>query len=192
VTLPLVVIIALLIGNSGGSKHSPASTAPAALPALTPSAPPSDAATVAPCIKVLETLPVQLGDLLPRRVHPKPDSVFVVAWGDPAVVLRCGVARPADLKPAAELKPGTNPDFVLIGGSTGASGAYFDVTEGGGANVFTTVDRAAYISITVPTKYASGPVPALAQAIAKALPPVCIGAQEPGLADQSKLCVYRK
>jgi hypothetical protein len=186
VTLPLVVILALLFGNAGHHQSSAKSTSPSALPALTPTAPPSNAAAVAPCTKVLEALPEQLGDLLPRVVHPKPDSLFVVAWGDPAVILRCGVARPADLK------VGSSVEFVLVGGSSGQSGAYFDVGTDHGSNVFTTVDRAVYISVTVPAKYASGPLPALAQAIAKALPPVCVGAPEPGLTDDSKLCTHRQ
>ena len=44
----------------------------------------------------------------------------------------------------------------------------------GSANVFTTVDRAAYVSVTIPNKYQGGDVmPAISGAIATALPAVC-------------------
>lgn len=184
--MPLVVILALLFGGGSGGHKSPSSSSPVALPPLTPSAPSSNAATVAPCTKVLQALPERLGSLLPRVVHPEPDSLFVVAWGDPPVILRCGVARPADLK------LGSSVDFILIGGSDGRSGVYFDITKSDDNEVYTSVDRAVYISISVPAKYSSPPVPQLAQAIATALPPVCVGAQEPGVTDPSQLCTHRK
>ncbi|MEO8888568.1 MAG: DUF3515 domain-containing protein [Jatrophihabitantaceae bacterium] len=176
-----MIVLALVLG--GKDRSTP--TAPAVLPALTPTAPAPNAAVLGPCTKVLEALPEQLGTLLPRVVHPKPYSAFVVAWGDPAVILRCGVDRPADLK------PGSTVDNILIGGSDGRTGVYFDVTSVEHNEVYTSVDRAVYISITVPSKYASPPVPTLAVAIAKALPAVCVGGQEPGLTDESKLCTRR-
>jgi hypothetical protein len=60
-------------------------------------------------------------------------------------------------------------------------------------NVFTTVDRAAYIEITVPTSYPQPPLGPLADAITKALPAVCLPQAGPGqpAVDPTKLCSRR-
>jgi hypothetical protein len=124
---------------------------------------------------------VQLGNLKPRVVHTRPDSPFVVAWGDPPVVLACGVDRPKSLHPGSSAQYFTNGP---------ASGPFYDVSSGGGANVWTTVDRGPYISITVPSQYQGATVvPPLSRAIAKALPAVCT---TESTADVGKLCTRRK
>jgi hypothetical protein len=181
VTLPLVVILALLFGNAGHHKSDAKSTTPSALPPLTPTGPPSNAAAITPCTKVLEALPEQLGDLLPRVVHPKPDSLFVVAWGDPAVILRCGVARPADLRPGSG-------DFAPQ-----VDGVSFLEKDTSDDNVYTTIDRAVYIELSFPKKSGSGELPLLASAIAKALPPVCLPQALPGQTPPptDRLCTHR-
>jgi Protein of unknown function (DUF3515) len=145
-------------------------------------APPNAAAEAAPCAKLLADLPVRLGALDPRVVHTTPDTPYVVAWGDPAVVLSCGAERPTSLV------PGSATDYLAAGVSTGP---FFDVTKAGDGNLWTTVDRGPYISISVPAKYQGGDVlPPLAQAIAKALPAVCsTNSSEP---DPDKLCTRRK
>ena len=188
-TVPLVLLLVLVFGllmsTGGGSGSSGTSTAPGALPALTPSAPPSQAAAVAPCTRLLQNLPVRPAGLAPRAVHPHPDSEFVVGWGDPAVILRCGVARPADLH------PGSTAQFLQIGQASGTGGVYFDVTSSGGDQIYTSVDRVVYVEITVPPKYSGSPLPSLADAIAKSMPPVCVGAQS-GSTPTDKLCTHRK
>jgi hypothetical protein len=176
------VIIALAIGafTGAGDSGSPNPTA-SALPALSPSAPPHADAQAGACAKVLEQLPVQLGKLRPRVVHTRPDSPFVVAWGDPAVVLACGVDRPASLRPASTAQYFTNGP---------ATGPYYDVTSSDTGNVWTTVDREPYISITVPSEYQGADVvPPLSRAIADALPPVCT--TDVATPDVTKLCTRR-
>jgi hypothetical protein len=181
VTVPLVVIIALAIGAVTGGGGESASSTPGVLPALTPSAPPHAAAEAAPCTKVLTRLPVQLGALAQRVVHPHPDTPFVVAWGDPPVVLACGVDRPKDLH------PGSSAEFQSGGIDTGP---YYDVTSSAEANVWTTVDRGPYIAITVPATYQGADVlPPLSRAIADALPAVCT--TNPNTRDLSRLCTRR-
>jgi hypothetical protein len=49
------------------------------------------AATV--CSRLLDALPETLAEQ-PRRAVEPPDG-YAAAWGDPAIVLRCGVGRPA-------------------------------------------------------------------------------------------------
>jgi len=53
----------------------------------------------ASCPVVVGALPDRLDALDPRVVEPK--SQLVRAWGDPAVVLRCGVPDPAGYDPTA-------------------------------------------------------------------------------------------
>jgi hypothetical protein len=179
--VPFVVIVALAFGAlSGGSDASSAAPTNSVLPAITASAPPHAEVQTTNCTHVLENLPVSLTGLKPRVVHTTPVTPFVVAWGDPAVVLRCGVDRPADLK------PGSSTEFYDGGVITGP---YYDVTSDATSNVFTTVDRAVYLSITVPAKYESGPLPTLSRAIAKALPPVC--STDPKTLDVNELCTRR-
>lgn len=183
--MPIVVVLGLIFGLSGGGGPGSASSSgpvrPSALPALTPSAPPSNAAAVAPCTKLLQTLPERLGDLLPRVVHPIPDSLFVVAWGDPAVIARCGVPRPADLKPGSA-------DFVPV-----VNGVSFLEHDTSGAHVYVAIDRAAYVELSFPKSAGSGELPLLATAIAKAMPRVCQPQAGPGepQPDPADLCVNR-
>jgi Protein of unknown function (DUF3515) len=138
-------------------------------------------AEAAPCADLLEHLPVRLGALNPRIVHTTPDSPYVVAWGDPAVVLACGVDRPTSLR------PGSSAQYFANGPQTGP---FYDVTKGADGNVWTTVDRKPYISVTVPAKYQGADVlPPLSEAIAKALPAVC--STDPAEPDPAKLCTRR-
>lgn len=131
---------------------------------------------------MLAQLPPQLGRLQGRVVRPHPDSPFVVAWGDPAVVLQCGVDRPKDLTPGSAT--------VFQSGGV-ESGPFYDVTSTHGANVWTTVDRGPYISITVPATYQGADVlPPLSAAIAEALPAVCT--TDSATPDPDKLCTRRK
>jgi hypothetical protein len=182
VTVPIVVIAAFAIARFTGSGMPSNTKSGGPLPALTLTAPPHIKTEAGPCTKVLEHVPVQLHGLDPRVVHPTPATPFVVAWGDPPVVLRCGVDRPADLE------PGSGAQFILGGNR---AGPFYDVQRAGSANVWTTVDRAAYISITVPTEYAAGPLPPLSRAIAKALPAVCRPQNDQGTVPDADLCTRR-
>jgi hypothetical protein len=179
VGVPLIVlgIVALVVGLSGGSAPAPTSSPTGPLPALTESAPPLASQDAASCAKVLAHLPVRLHGLDQRVVHTVPDTPAVVAWGEPPVVLSCGVARPASLHPGAAKQ--------LF--SVTADGPLFDVTSSGTDQVFTAVDRAAYISVEVPARYHAGQLPPLSRAIAAALPPVCGVPPAP----RNRLCTRR-
>lgn len=128
-------------------------------------APPSPStATTNACVKVFQQLPVQLGSLAPRRTDT--DSSFVAAWGDPAIVIRCGVARPA------------------VFGSPGAA-QLLDVNSviwqpdpQRNQTVYTAVDRSVYIDVTVPAG-ADQPLPLLAPAVL-ALPQLCTATDAAG------------
>ena len=182
--MPILVVGAFaIVAASGGSSSSSSSAQPTA--ALTPTAGPNIASEAAPCTKVLAQLPLQLGTLDQRIVHPKPDTPFVVAWGNPAVILRCGAARPKSLH------PGSSTQYIQVAGTV-PDAPYYDVTSTDGDEVYTTVDRAAYVSITVPTKYQGATVvPPLSDAIAKALPAVCGVPDNNGSTGSLPLCTQR-
>jgi Protein of unknown function (DUF3515) len=82
---------------------------------------------------------------LPEKVHGQsrrdtdPKSPLTAAWGDPAIALRCGVPRPAAMKPTSELVTINGVDWF-------PQPANRPVT-------FTAVGRQAYVEVTVPPKY---------------------------------------
>ena len=168
IAAPVTVVLAFLL-TAGHSqeppgKHSPAPSS-SVLPAVPVPAPPKpDAATQAACVKVFAELPVQLGQLAPRRTQT--DSSFVAAWGDPAVVLRCGVAKPAVF--------GTAEAAQLVEVNT----VLWQPDPQRDRTVYTTVDRSVYIDVTVPAG-ADQPLPLLAPAVS-ALPRLCTATDAAG------------
>lgn len=173
----MTVLVAF--GLAQNADHSTSTGKPAGPPPpITVSAPPSDAAAEAPCAQVLSALPVQLGQLAPRVVHTSPDSPNVVAWGDPAVVLRCGVPRPAAFVPTS--------DVYNVGS------VYWLAVKQQAATVWTVIDRAVYVEVSVPEKQAFQPLPLLGNAIASKLKPICAVPEDQTIPPQNRLCVNRK
>ncbi|MGH3473228.1 MAG: DUF3515 domain-containing protein [Nocardioidaceae bacterium] len=84
-----------------------------------------------------------------QRRSITPHDALAGAWGDPPIVLRCGVQRPAALRPTSQC-------FAI-------NGVGWLVTQDGkevdparpvtGTLVFTTIGRAAYVQVTVPDNY---------------------------------------
>jgi hypothetical protein len=88
--------------------------------------------------------------------HPSP---YVAAWGDPAITLSCGVAKPAGLNAASEC-------FEVNGVG------WFSEKQPDGYR-FTTIGRKAYAQVFVPDKYVpSDPLVDLSKAINDHLPVV--------------------
>jgi len=171
------VIVAFALGRDVDTGK-PAATSSGPPPPITMSAPPANAAAEAPCAQVLSALPVQLGPLAPRVVHTVPDSPNVVAWGDPAVVLRCGVPRPAAFVPTS--------DVYNIGG------VYWLAVKQKSATVWTVVDRAVYVEVTIPKLQAFLPLPLLGAAIARKLKAICAVPEDDSNPPANQLCVNRK
>ncbi len=115
-------------------------------------------------MKVFAKLPIQLGSLPPRKTDT--DSSFVAAWGNPAVVLRCGVARPAvfGTPDAAQL---VDVDSVL-----------WQPDPQKTQTVYTAVDRSVYVEVSVPAGV-DQPLPLLTSAIT-ALPQLCTATDAAG------------
>jgi len=164
IAVPVTVILAFALTN-GRSTHHDQSRSSAALPGISVAAPPSpNASTQRNCITVVGALPVQLGSLNPRKTET--DSAFVVAWGDPAIVLRCGV-----------------PSSPVFGDPRAAqpidiNGVLWQPDPQKNQTVYTTLDRAVNIDVTVPAG-ADQPLPLLEPAISK-LPKLCTGTDAAG------------
>ena len=100
---------------------------------------PTDAAAQVACARLVATLPGRLDGHERRRVAPR--DALAAAWGDPPIVLRCGVgAPPLDIS-------GEQPD-VEVDGVT-----WRPVSQRDGY-LFTTLDRVAYVEVRVPSAYA--------------------------------------
>ncbi|SDJ27825.1 Protein of unknown function [Frankineae bacterium MT45] len=173
IALPVTLILALALAPSGNSNSS---SKP--LSAVTVNAPPANPANDAACTQVLTALPTQLAGLAPRTVKSEPDSPYVLAWGNPAVVLRCGVSKPADLV------PGSSDQAFL-------SGVYWLQSADGSDDVFTSVDRSVYVEVRVPKSLTVQPLPLLGAAIASKLPAVCAVPDGTSNPADDQLCTHR-
>ncbi|MGH3546254.1 MAG: DUF3515 domain-containing protein [Mycobacteriales bacterium] len=102
--------------------------------------------TAVPCRAVLAHLPTELlGPARAIRARDGSDSAdvpvaeYAAAWGDPAIVLRCGVGRPTALTPSAEL--------------IGVNGVEWVADSGKSATVWTTTSLPVNVEVTVPRQY---------------------------------------
>jgi hypothetical protein len=158
----LVAALVVVLRISGGSSSGPvaevsgASPAPSAsLGVLKVDAPDPGPSAEAPCTALFQALPVQLEGADPRVVQSP--SPYVRAWGDPPVVLVCGVARPAGYTAGSGL--------IQINGV-----AWYVDTSAKDTVVWTAVDRAVYVQVRVPASADSSAVTDLTAPIEKALP----------------------
>jgi hypothetical protein len=178
----LAIAFAGGLGTSSSDTTAPVTTQPSALPPTVVSPPPDNPAAQPACTKLLTALPTRLAGLDQRRIVPA-TSPYVLAWGDPAVVLRCGVDRPATFVATST---------VFNASSVGKARVYWLPVNQPTKNVFTTIDRSVYIEVTVPTAYPQPPLAPLSDAVASVLPAVC-AVPEPGRpAPTASLCTHRR
>jgi Protein of unknown function (DUF3515) len=138
--------------NQTGRNEAPGPLRLAALPA--------PSATSADCARLLGALPATLdrgrmGDL-PRRQLAAPPPAGVAGWGQPPVVLWCGLARPAELTATSRLLD--------------ISGVQFLEVPTPGASTWVTVDRPVYVAVALPPTSGSGPLQQIATVIGNTLP----------------------
>lgn len=192
IALPVTVLLALAftvgrVPKASSPDSSSSSPGPPAAP-LTVAASSLPAAAQTPCEKVSEKLPVTLAGLAPRAVYGPP---FVVAWGNPSVVYRCGVARPAGLS------PGSSAGVIDTGTGPGRTVEWFAVKRAD-LTVWTSIDRTVYLEVTVPAAVQGGEIiSSLSGDIAAVLPAVCqaFPANPPANFDaklEKSLCVNRR
>jgi hypothetical protein len=159
-----VVALAVLVhvlGGAGDGNGAAAqvsggtSTSREDLPVLPVDVPPVTPEADASCPALMSTLPLELAGKPSRRVQS--DSPYAYAWGDPAVILICGVDRPAG--------------YVAGVSAIQINGVQWYVdTSDPDTTVWTTIDRPVYVQISLPASVDSAPVTALTPQIAHALP----------------------
>lgn len=166
VVAAIVVTIAVIVtGLVLASRISSETTAPDTGLLAVPAAP-APGADGRYCKQLLTQLPDRLADE-PRRALSTA-SPGVAAWGDPAIIVRCGLPDPTELTCASPLMQFTGAD--------GRSVAWLQL-EDSSATTYLAADRPVRIAITLPPGTGTDPVQHLSDVIAKTLPrqPVCTG-----------------
>ncbi|MGY2085580.1 DUF3515 domain-containing protein [Blastococcus sp. SYSU DS0539] len=169
ITLPVVIVLVVLVnvlGDRGAGTPSAGSEPPADiegaapvrpedLPVLELATPPVTPEAEASCTDLMGNLPLELAGQPSRRVQS--ESPFVYAWGEPPVVLTCGVDRPAG--------------WTVGASAIQINGVQWHVdTSRPGTTVWTAVDRPVYVEVRLPADVDSAPVTALTVPLAEALP----------------------
>jgi hypothetical protein len=112
------------------------------------------------CERLLAALPETLdgGDAGPlqRRSLATPAPAGAAGWGEPPVVLRCGLDRPVELTATSRLLDVSGVQFLELVGS--------------GTSTWLAVDRPVYVVVALPPTSGSGPLQQLAAVIANTLP----------------------
>ncbi|MGW6058010.1 DUF3515 domain-containing protein [Streptomyces sp. NPDC055189] len=127
--------LALLIASAGCSSAD--EEAKAAVP--TP-----DSKVTELCRNLDKQLPGKVDGL--ARVDPAPESELTAGWGDPAIILRCGVAKPPKMNdPEAD---GVTADGVN----------WLIEEQDDGSFRFTSTLREAYVEVTLPKERAGSGV----------------------------------
>jgi hypothetical protein len=145
--LPALVLLITIAGCSSADD-----SASAAVPS-------PDAEVTKLCRNLDKVLPAKVDGL--SRKDPEPASPLTAGWGSPAIILRCGVERPAEMNdPEAD---GVEADGV----------GWLLQKQDDGSFRFTTTLRKAYVEVALPkerTEDGLAPLVDLAPAIRKAIP----------------------
>lgn len=123
----LLVILGLIL---------PAGCSPGPTPVAVPSAAPQIAAACEPLVKAL---PEKVLDAKRRKTEPV--SPLTTAYGDPPIEVTCGVPPPAGMAEAQ------SQCFEV-------NGIGWFAKEVSNGVIFTTIGRAVYVEVAVPSKYA--------------------------------------
>lgn len=100
--------------------------------------------SAADCARLHDALPAKVAAQGRRQTKPVDDRT--AAWGDPAIVLRCGVARPRALGAG-----GSQP--ITVNGKV-----QWLQQVGRDSLVLTAVDRTVFVEVTVPNRYSGAAV----------------------------------
>lgn len=99
------------------------------------------AADRAACRQLLDTLPARVGDQPHRAVTGSP---YAAAWGDPAIVLRCGVGKPEGYDRFARCQRADGVDW-FVPEST--------IADQRKDAVMSTIGRSPAIDVQLPARY---------------------------------------
>ncbi|CAM5377383.1 hypothetical protein SFUMM280S_00963 [Streptomyces fumanus] len=151
--LPVLVLLIAATGCSS-SDDSPSVAVPS-----------PDAKAAELCRNLDKVLPATVDGL--GREDPEPGSALTAGWGNPLIILRCGVARPPKMTDP-KVAEGGDRDAVA-GGVNGVD--WLMEKEDGGGYRFTCANREAYVEVTVPEgRDSSSVLIDLAPAVKKAIP----------------------
>ncbi|MGH3899234.1 MAG: DUF3515 domain-containing protein [Pseudonocardiaceae bacterium] len=151
-TLPVALVVGVLIvaAQVRGRPQDPVGLAGV----------PAPAAESADCMRLQAALPEKLDrgeqGALQRRQLAVPAPAGAAAWGEPPVVLRCGLDRPTDLTTTSRL--------------LAISGVQFFTLPSPGTSTWVAVDRPVYIVVDLPPGTGSGALQQVATVIADTLP----------------------
>ncbi|MGW5364717.1 DUF3515 domain-containing protein [Actinopolymorpha pittospori] len=100
--------------------------------------PPHPSGTAATtCRSLMAALPAKVLEQPSRPVQP--EGALAATWGDPPILLRCGVPRPAKLR--------SNSTCLEV------EGVGWFAEKAARGYIFTTVGRSAYVEMSVPSAY---------------------------------------
>lgn len=154
IALALVValVVVVLVAASMVRHQAPGPLGLAAVPA--------PAADSTECTRLLGALPQELDGaelgVLRRRQLRAPGPAGVAGWGEPPVVLRCGLERPPELTATSRLLAISGVEFLEVPSS--------------GMSTWVAVDRPVYIVVALPPRSGSGPLQQIATVILHTLP----------------------
>ncbi|MFG2358001.1 DUF3515 domain-containing protein [Streptomyces sp. NPDC048521] len=151
---------ALLVAVAGCSASDDSATV---------AVPSPDAKTAKVCRDLHRVLPGKLDGR--SRNDPEPRSAYTAGWGNPAIILRCGVVRPPKMIDP-KVAEGGDPD-ALAGGVNGVD--WLMEKQGDGTWRFTTANRVAYVQVSLPEgmsaqEEGTAVLTDLAAAVRKAIP----------------------
>lgn len=149
--LSVALVVGVLIAARVIGSSSPGPLALSAVPA-------PDAASPE-CRRLLDALPGELqtgSQTLPARELVEPGPPGAVAWGEPAIVLRCGIPRPAELTRSSRLLDVSGVSFLELSDQAATS--------------WIVVDRDVYVALTAPAATGSGPLQQLSSTVSDTLP----------------------
>lgn len=157
VALPIALLVGVIVAAvtvSGDATRPPEALGPVDAPA----------AESSDCVTLLDALPEALGDYTQAElVDPAPAGARAYAPDDDvseAIVLRCGLPRPAGFDVASALQVINGVQwFEVSGADTGID-----------ASTWYTVDRPVYVALTVPGGSGPTPLQDASNSIAGALP----------------------
>jgi hypothetical protein len=130
---------------------------------------PAPQAQSADCRILIDALPDRLGDY--RRATPAdPAPPGAAAWraspDGEAVILRCGLDRPAEFVLGSPLQVVDEVSWFQVA----EAGADEDPGAGTGRSTWFAVDRPVYVALTLPAGSGSTPIQEISRLIAKSLP----------------------
>ncbi len=160
IALPVTAIIAIVV-LAGVVNSRPVTDVTDPLPVSSVEAP--DATSPA-CTTLLAALPDPLATLPRRELVQGDDPLLtgVAAWGEPAVILRCGTPTPQELTCSAAVQVVDGVTWLPLYGS--------------GVTTYLAVDRPVRVALTIPDGMSTGPWQDMSKIIGATLAqrPICV------------------